>query len=258
MIANRYFALLDILGFSKMVKHRPLGDLVADVQRVLRLSDARDAQISWVPRAGQGARREDSLSIGRYHFSDTLFLWSDPVSESDPELELRISQHFYSFLCDLVSFALFQGIPLRGAISFGATFVDANTGIVVGQPVIDAYRLEQAQEWIGVALHPTCSNRSQHKEASFFIVRYSPPLKPTASDTPSVTLDWTTPLRVTAVHFARIHGFDPRVRFDAVMAAGRMEDPAIRQKYENTAAFVAAMQQTRQIYDSFAMFTGRR
>lgn len=252
MLSNRYFALVDILGFSKMVKHRAIGEIVADIQRLLRISEERDCTLYWTPSGG--AKRSDYLKIDRYHFSDTLLFWSQSVDGSDLQLENEISMHFYCFLCNLVSSALFEQIPLRGAIAFGPMHADSLAGVVVGQPVIDAYRLEQAQEWIGVALDTSCSARPQHKEAGFFLVRYPPPLKSGSSLTSTAVLDWTGPLRVSPQNFERIRGFNPRNRFQSVMAVGREGDMSVHQKYLNTESFVLEMQRLRPIHDSLGFF----
>jgi hypothetical protein len=51
-----------------------------------------------------------------------------------------------------------RGIPVRGAISHGeyvrSRMQSANV-FVAGKPIVDAYRYEQAQKWIGVMLTPT-------------------------------------------------------------------------------------------------------
>lgn len=176
MLSNRYVALLDILGFSRMVRERPLEQVVAKVQSLLRMSESRASKLLWTPGTGL-PRRTDVLEVHRYHFSDTLLFWSRSVDETNIEFERQISVHFYSFLCELVSSALFERIPLRGAITYGPTFADSASGVIVGQTIIDAHELEQAQDWIGVALHTSCVGRSQHSEAGRYLVRYAAPLK---------------------------------------------------------------------------------
>jgi hypothetical protein len=250
MLANRYFALIDILGFSKMLEQCSVDNVVNEVQKLLGLSEPPiDSTMLWTPSNAESTR-EEGLEIGRYHFSDTLLFWSQPVDSSDAEFEVHISMHFYHFLAELVSRALFQRIPLRGAVAFGATFADPVAGIVVGRPVVDAYRLEQAQEWIGIALHNSCLARPLHKEVGFFIVRYSIPLKKGATVESAAAIDWTTPLRVSAQNFERLRGFNPRERFAAVMVEAPREDPGVAAKYSNTEKFLLDMQRHRPIQDA--------
>src|ERR1041384_2915036 len=54
-----------------------------------------------------------------------------------------------------------QGIPIRGAIAYGAFFRSAvaKSAFVAGRAVIDAYTFEQAQDWVGVMIAPSALRR---------------------------------------------------------------------------------------------------
>lgn len=43
-----------------------------------------------------------------------------------------------------------EGIVIRGGLSYGETVIDLDKNIVFGQPIIDAYELEQKQAWFGI------------------------------------------------------------------------------------------------------------
>jgi len=47
-------------------------------------------------------------------------------------------------------------MPLRAGIAFGECIIDPAKEIYIGQPMIDAYHTERAQEWVGGAFHPSC------------------------------------------------------------------------------------------------------
>jgi hypothetical protein len=44
---------------------------------------------------------------------------------------------------------------MRGCISFGDAIMDRDRGIFFGEPIIEAARGEQAQQWIGMAFGPS-------------------------------------------------------------------------------------------------------
>jgi len=49
-------------------------------------------------------------------------------------------------------------IPLRGGIAFGETIININgqNNEIIGQAIVNAYLVEEAQQWIGVAFHSSC------------------------------------------------------------------------------------------------------
>lgn len=88
------------------------------------------------------------LPVRHAHFSDTILLW------------VPLVQHFIApFLArcaDMVSEALQMGLPLRGAITAGKAVMHSRTGTFIGEPLVEAARLEQAQNWLGVSLGCRC------------------------------------------------------------------------------------------------------
>ena len=56
---------------------------------------------------------------------------------------------FYSFLVN--------GLPLRGAISFGEfKRISSSSGVILaGRPIIEAYEYEKRQDWIGIMVTPS-------------------------------------------------------------------------------------------------------
>jgi hypothetical protein len=56
---------------------------------------------------------------------------------------------------DMVCEALKMGLPLRGALAVGKAVMHSRTGTFVGAPVVEAAKLEQSQDWLGVSLGPS-------------------------------------------------------------------------------------------------------
>jgi len=53
---------------------------------------------------------------------------------------------------DMVCEALKLGVPLRGALAVGPAVMHSRTVTFVGAPLVEAARLEQSQDWLGVSL----------------------------------------------------------------------------------------------------------
>src|ERR1017187_9421251 len=97
MLSYRWIAMLDILGFRRMVQTRPVEDLALLVERLFNVAQPRDAEFhSSTPGRGWQKR---SLKLGHLHFSDTIMLWTPPLHPNDPEL----NTHMFLNLCQNVA-----------------------------------------------------------------------------------------------------------------------------------------------------------
>ncbi|HYU26816.1 MAG TPA: hypothetical protein VEO74_16510, partial [Thermoanaerobaculia bacterium] len=84
-------------------------------------------------------------------FSDSIVLTSSGnTEESFRRLIIACSATFHELIimCDM---------PVRGAVAFGHYWRAASRGSVflAGRPIVEAYRCERAQKWIGVILCPS-------------------------------------------------------------------------------------------------------
>jgi hypothetical protein len=70
----------------------------------------------------------------------------------DSDFNVFALSHVFTTVGNLIAFALINGLPLRGALAFGECYIDPTKQLAVGQPIVDAYRLEQHQEWLGAAV----------------------------------------------------------------------------------------------------------
>jgi hypothetical protein len=120
-----YVLLLDLLGFSNIVRNLPPEDLDSRI-------------LAWVSLV-ESAAKESSVSKVSM-LSDTVFAAAEPSQEG---------------LMSLVSMAKIilksgteQAFPVKGAITHG----EYNWGqLVYGKAVIDAHELESQQNWIGIS-----------------------------------------------------------------------------------------------------------
>jgi hypothetical protein len=136
-MSRGYVALLDVLGFSALVASDSAGDRIERYLQCLQRT------------VGGGATPVDYVV-----FSDSIVL---TVEGEDDSSLIRVA----SACSRLMGQLLTDNIPIRGAISHGH-FVRSAIGqsvFVAGRAVIDAYRFEQQQEWIGVMIAPSALER---------------------------------------------------------------------------------------------------
>jgi len=134
-------AMCDVLGFTNLVAATRLDEIY---QRYLALVGQLDPLFRITPVT---YKRVNVLD--RVIFSDTILLWAPDGAE------IEILPHV---LGGLMANAV-GSMPLRAGLAFGECIIDPANEIYIGQPIIDAYRTEQAQEWMGGAFHPSCWKR---------------------------------------------------------------------------------------------------
>lgn len=130
-----YLAFLDVLGFSA---------LVADGSGHTRIDSYFDSL----------KRVTEPVNIPFVVFSDSIILTTKGDGEQDL---LTLAETCSRLLYDLLE----KDISIRGAIAFG-DYVrkEINDSIfVAGRALIDAYRFEEAQNWVGVMLAPSALRR---------------------------------------------------------------------------------------------------
>ncbi len=129
-----YVALLDVLGFSLLVSGDGENQRLQEYLRCLQ--EALDVD-------------QEGPSVDYVVFSDSIVLTTTDSHEALLELLSRCSR--------LLGLMLERNIALRGAIAYGSYFRSSElTGVfVAGRAVLDAYRFERAQDWVGIMLAPS-------------------------------------------------------------------------------------------------------
>ena len=125
---EHYFLAADLLGFSNLVSNLDEEKLDQRIQEWVKL----------IERIKPGAPAESQL------ISDTLF-YRESGSADGLERMLR-------FCRTLLEASLANALPVRGAVAFGQVQWGELT---YGPAVLEAHRLETAQEWIGIACAAT-------------------------------------------------------------------------------------------------------
>ena len=134
---ERFVVFLDIMGFKDLVarnSHREVFSVMRELSKTKKFLD-------WVfTVAGQKGSVETTT------FSDSIMLFSnDNTPNSLKNISLATNY--------LMREALAKSIPLKGAIAVGEISVDRINQIYFGQPLIDAYLLQEEVYYYGIVAH---------------------------------------------------------------------------------------------------------
>ena len=222
--------MCDILGFSKLVETNELRDVVDHAigwfRKALHHSLHKDTFPEHVPATPDLDRHPH---VGVAWFSDTVLLYTK--SDSDESIRELLAT---------VGWLLFETITegttrIRAGIAYGEAFIDPDNSLYVGKSIVDAYLLEQSQQWVGAALSPSAMERVPEvartgQFADWWVIPYDVPVK------------GQPPLRTLAVNWnLGIHA--PGWRFlwskqsELPTADDWARDESVCKKFVNTKAF---------------------
>jgi hypothetical protein len=174
-VRETFVAVCDILGFSEFVAKVSLEDVVehglGGLRHALYFSMYGEDPADDL-RFVEFARHDE---VGVTWFSDTILLYT----KSDTDKAIR---SLMSILSSLVFFMMSGQTRLRAGVAYGPAHIDAENAMYVGQPIVDAARLEQEQQWAGGALHHTAYERirrvaGDEPPMDWWVVSYDVPLK---------------------------------------------------------------------------------
>jgi len=155
----RCVGFIDIMGFKDMVqrnKHETIYEMMKKIDATQELNRS-------IPWSNKGNL------ISMTTFSDSIIVYSrDNTYDS-----------LYSFICTMSSLTndlLSLGIPHKGACAYGRMTIDTKKSIFFGQPLIDAYLLEEEVNFYGIIMHSTMEERfdyfTQRKKDFVFTQEY--------------------------------------------------------------------------------------
>ncbi len=134
---NRYVGFIDIMGFKDMVARSTHEEIYVMMQEIESTKKANE-NIKW-------SGNEEPKVMSTF-YSDSIILYS----KDDSEDSARVIINTISALTnDLIS----SGIPHKGALAFGNMTLDNKKSIYFGQPLIDAYLLQEELVMYGIVLH---------------------------------------------------------------------------------------------------------
>jgi len=176
----RFIAIFDILGFKKLVEQKTLDEihsLMQDLFTSSRTGTEITSEVTIRSPVGVSTTTNPLVRLNYFIFSDTILVWKDIDDDqitvtqiegtNDQNVNIRLPPGFNIFnefcigINRLIEEAMLRKIPLRGGIAFGECIISIDAQgrnhEIIGQPIVDAYLVEEAQDWVGVAFHSSCS-----------------------------------------------------------------------------------------------------
>ncbi|MHB0970956.1 MAG: hypothetical protein ACYC7A_19900 [Thermoanaerobaculia bacterium] len=190
---RRYLiGVFDVLGFSAMLEAKGLEAVTEQYGRLITEAVTKPAMRTYnIIRFSrtQSGSIIGALPVQHAHFSDTILLWV-------PLVQHYIAP-FFARCADMVCEALQMELPLRGAVSAGRAVMHPSSSTFIGPPIVEAAKLEQAQDWLGVSLGASMLAADISREFDpTLVVPYRVPLKRGKIKVPSgLALDWPNRFR---------------------------------------------------------------
>ncbi|TDE07732.1 hypothetical protein [Flavobacterium sandaracinum] len=193
---NSFVAFFDILGFKNMVEKNSHEELMEAYQFGLydSLENAEEATNLFLSMITPPEELE-TLKIQIYVISDSIIFIQDTLTQ-------RGLLYIISYCRMLIGSCLADGIPIRGALSFGPVSVENKRGTtIVGKGLTKAYNLESKQQWAGGIVDKECFeivpkenedliNHLINNKKNPIITKYNVPQKD-GSEKEELAMDWT-------------------------------------------------------------------
>lgn len=155
---DRFVAFFDIMGFKDMVARNAHEEVLEKMMIISRVKDSIQAH--------------NNKIIKSVLFSDSFLLISNRNTDNDADQMMRNAVAF-------VGYCLSNNIPVKGCITHGKMTADFNKSIFFGQPLIDAFLLQEELQIYGCVLHHSFDKAiiNINKELRFYSYRNKIPLK---------------------------------------------------------------------------------
>lgn len=139
---KRFVAFLDILGFKDNVMRNTHDEIYSKLTSINKLKKTIE-------------NSNNNVSIEEYYHDSEVYI----VNFSDSIVIFSKNDSIYNFEYFLVTVrylfgkCIKSGIPIKGGIAYGDISVNKSEQIYFGQPIIDAYILEEDLNHFGIILH---------------------------------------------------------------------------------------------------------
>lgn len=186
------FAVLDILGYGKMMEKEP-----EEVLNVIKVLLETPQIITPVSRdIGRFAHfsAKKSPEIEYLVFSDTILMWLSNIKSSPDQFQKPhqlVETISYAVSISLATF-MFSGIPIRGGIGYGPIFICKEPLFFTGKELSDVFKFEKQQAWAGVALHSSAEKYIDNPANIPFLLNYTVPLQCDKKKN-FIAIDWVSP-----------------------------------------------------------------
>ncbi|MGP8216714.1 MAG: hypothetical protein ACLQQ4_14210 [Bacteroidia bacterium] len=174
---NRFVGFFDIMGFKNAVQRNSHSRILLQMRNLKTniLGPIEYEFKQYISKRGTSKKKRNILqcAVKPVIFSDTILLVTNGNTEEDFN-ELLFNTHWLMQEC------FHEGIPIKGAISYGKFTADFNSSIYFGQPLIDAYQLQDELLLYGCIIDHTVEKYVRLKTFSSdfeYLKLYQTPLK---------------------------------------------------------------------------------
>lgn len=255
-------AVFDILGFEQRLKRYGLEEMTARYEALIEVVNYRKEQVKRVfgeygmEESPYWTAERDVFLFTQTHgayASDSIIVWANRTwpgarGVSIEECKNRMGaaadgwvyhpvpcDNFLDVCNDLICRGLEVGLPLRGGIAVGSAVLDQGRNMFLGQPIVEAARLEKVHNFIGTSF---CASAIAQLIPERYVLHFSQHIK--EKNRPlwgGVTLDWPRHWRRTRT--------DELARHIALLNT----DPQYSSYYENTHDLVVTSEQYAGQYE---------
>ena len=168
---HRFVAFIDILGFKELVMRNTHKDIYTILNKISvtrkfieKLSDEKDYQEIYF-----------DAEIYSASFSDSIILFTKNDTKENFNLFIFVTNLLFAS-------SINNSIPVKGAIAHGEISVNKSKQIYFGQPIIDAYLLEEEVSYFGIVAHNSIEKYIKEKYSDFknkqkYLIEAYTPLK---------------------------------------------------------------------------------
>lgn len=133
---NRFVAFLDIMGFKDMVARSSHQEILEKLIGLSAIANTTKTK-GWM-------KNNIHITI----FSDSIIVFSKDDSYEAADIFIWVVRFL---ICRIIEFKM----GVKGGIAFGELTVNPALQLYFGQPLIDAFQLEEELQYYGVVLHHT-------------------------------------------------------------------------------------------------------
>jgi len=226
--AKRYVGFIDIMGFKDMVS-RSTHDEIYEMMKNIEAAKNQNEKIEW------GNSKEQLVRSTFY--SDSIMLYSKDDSYGSVDAMLYTLSAFTNDL-------LVLGIPHKGALAFGNMTLDTERSIFFGQPLIDAYLLQEELSLYCIVIHSSAEGEIERQSFKHLLFHdYICPFKGGASKHLIIP-----PIFAGASPNGTLHKWEQELK-NGIKALRHKTSGHLRKYIDNTEAFLKSYEekQAKQI-----------
>lgn len=167
---ERFVCYVDIMGFKNLVTRNKPAEIHKFLINVTQIKNESEKSFG---RNILGKETESKHLIRTTSYSDSIIIYTKDAS---PLCFERINWFLHYFVDGM--FMRNEPIPFRGSVAKGLMTLDFVNSIFFGQPLIDAYLLQQELGFYGIVMHSSVQKEiDNQKNPDALMFSYQCPLK---------------------------------------------------------------------------------